>query len=94
MMQFKAASIGRGLENAGVLSMTRSNWIANKTMPDSIMTKIAERDFLPLMMPRDLSVEVELCWTSWNTLKILYTIKPVTRAFTAMEKATLIVVAI
>ena len=40
------------------------------------------------VMPKDFSAEVEFCWTFRNALKILYTIKPVTRAFTAMEKAT------
>ena len=74
--------------------MTRSIWIANKVMPDSIMTKITERYFLPPMMPKDFSAEVEFCWTFWNALKILYTIKPVTRAFTAIEKTRLMLAAI
>ena len=77
-----------------MLSMTRSNWMANKAMPDSIMTKITEQYFLPPMTPRDFSAEVESCWTFRNTLKILYIIKPVTRAFTAMKKVILMLSAI
>ena len=95
MMKFEPTVIGVELENAGRLSMTRTNWMANKAMPDSIMTKTRERKFLPpLTTPKDFSTEVEPCWTFRNALKILYTIKPVTRAFTAMEMATLMLVAI
>ena len=65
---------GVELENAGILSTTRSNWIVNKEMPDSITTKITE-PYFP-MMPKDFSAEVEFCWTFQNTLKILYTNKP------------------
>ena len=47
----KATVIGVELENAGILSMTRTNWMVNKAMPDSIMTKITERYFLPPTTP-------------------------------------------
>ena len=46
------------------------------------------------VMPKDFLAEVEFCWTFRNALKILYTIKPVARAFTAMEKATPMLAAI
>ena len=72
--------------------MTRTNWMENKTMPDSIMTKIRD---LPPVTPRnlwgDFSAELLERWTCRNTLKILHTIKPVIRAFTAMEMATLVI---
>jgi hypothetical protein len=51
-------------------------------MPDSIMMKMTERSFLPPVTPKD---EVVTLLTSWNTLKILNTIRPVTEAFTVMD---------
>ena len=45
-------------------------------------------------MPKDFSDEVEPRWTSRNTLKIFHTIKLVTIAFTTMDIATLVLVAI
>ena len=44
---------------------------------------MTEESLLPPVGPKVCPVEVGL--TSRNTLKILYTIKPVTRAFTTMD---------
>ena len=64
--------------------------MTNNVIPDSIITNIICRSLAPppddeLNEPRlgDSSAEVAL--TSKNTLRILNTIKPVTRAFTAMD---------
>jgi hypothetical protein len=58
----------------------------NKAMPDSMIMKIREL----LVTPEDFLAEVEP-WPPWNTVKILHTIKLVTRAFTAMEMVRLVI---
>ena len=73
-----------------VVDTTRANWMENKAMPDSIMTNMTYRSFLPPEMPKDFSSKVVL--TSWNPLKILNAIKPVTRAFKVMDTTRLVVV--
>ena len=61
-------------------SKTRSSWIANNAIPDSIIMNMACRSLVP---PVDPNLDVAL--TSKNTLRILNTIKPVTSAFTVKD---------
>ena len=63
----------------------------NNAIPDSIITNMICRSLVPPVEPKVRSTEV-LVLTSKNTLRILNTIKPVTRAFTAMDAARLVVV--
>ena len=74
---------------------TRTNWMINNVMPDSIIMNKTFRSLLPPLAfefnePKVSSPETAL--TSKNTLRILYTIKPVTRAFTAMDAAKLVTI--
>ena len=74
---------------------TRTNWMINNVMPDSIIMNKTFRSLLPPLVfefnePKVSSPETAL--TSKNTLRILYTIKPVTRAFTAMDAAKLVAI--
>ena len=88
MTIFKAITIlilGVCIASSRHESKTRSSWIANNAMPDSIIMNMTCRTLLP---PVENNPEVAL--TSKNTLKILNTIKPVTRAFTAMVAAKLV----
>ena len=69
-------------------STTRTSWMANNAIPDSNIMNIICRSLGPpveLNEPNVRSTEVAL--TSRNTLRILNTIKPVTRAFTTMDAA-------
>ena len=61
----------------------RISWMANNAMPDSIMTNMTCRSLLPPVESKVSSAKIGL--TSKNTLRILKTIKPVTRAFTTMD---------
>ena len=68
---------------------TRASWMANNAIPDSIIMNMICRSLGPpveLNEPNVRSTEVVLL-TSKNTLRILSTIKPVTRAFTTMDAA-------
>ena len=70
-------------------SKTRSSRIANNAIPDSIIMNTTCRNLVPPVEP---NLEV-VAFTSKNTLRILntnYTIKPVTRTFTAMDAAKLV----
>ena len=49
------------------------------------------RSLVPPVVPKVRSTEVEAALTSKNTLRILNTIKPVTRAFTAMDRVKLVI---
>ena len=70
-------------------STTRTSWMANKAIPDSITMNMICRSLVP---PVEAKVRpTELALTSKNTLRILNTIKPVTRAFTAMDKEKLVI---
>ena len=66
---------------------TRASWMANNAIPDSMIMNVMCRSLGPPVEfnndPNVCSTEVAL--TSKNTLRILNTIKPVTRAFTAMD---------
>ena len=66
-------------------STTRTSWIANNAIPDSIITKMICRNLLPPVEPKVRSTLRPLI--SKNTLRILNTIKPVIRVFTAMDAA-------
>ena len=67
-------------------STTRTSWMANNAIPDSIMTNMTCRNLVPVV-PKTRSTEVLLvaALTCKNTLRILNTIKPVIRAFTTMD---------
>ena len=71
-------------------STTRTSWMANNAMPDSIIMNMICRSLVPPVGPKVLSTEVGL--TSRNTLRILNTIKPVIRVFTAMDKVKLVII--
>ena len=73
-----------------LVSTTRTSWMANNTMPDSIITNMICRSLVPpvdseLNEPNVCSTKV--AFTSKNTVRILNTIKLVTRAFTTMDAA-------
>ena len=70
----------------------RTSWIENNIIPDSISMNIVGRSLLRPVAPKIRSSGVGL--TSWNTLKILNTIKLVTTAFTTMETARPVMVSV
>ena len=63
----------------------RISWMANNAIPDSMIMNMTCRSLLPPVEPKVRSAGV-------NTLKILNTIKPVTRAFTAMDAVRLVII--
>ena len=65
------------------LMMMRRTWMANNAIPDSIIMNMICRSLVPPVVPKVRSTEVAL--TSKNTVTILNTINPVTRAFTTMD---------
>ena len=69
-------------------STTRTSWMANKAIADSIIMNKICRNLLPPVEPKVRSIEVGL--TRIETLRILNTIKPVTKVFTAMDKGKLV----
>ena len=93
MTKFKAfprlIGIGGAWSSIKLLITTRTNWMANSPIPDSIIMNMICRSLgLPVELnePNVCSTEVALV-ISKNTLRILNTIKPVTRAFTTMDVA-------
>ena len=62
----------------------RTSWMANNAIPDSIIMNMIFRNLLPLVEPKVCSTEVGLTPVA---LRILNTIMPVIRAFTAMDAA-------
>ena len=73
--------------SARMVITTRTSWMANNAIPDSTIMNMICRSLGPpveLNKPSVRSTEVTLV-TSKKTLRILNTIKPVTRAFTAMD---------
>ena len=69
---------------------TRTSWMANNAIPDSIIMNMICRSLGPpveLNEPNVRSTEVGLTSNLKNTLRILNTIKPVTSAFTTMDAA-------
>ena len=65
--------------------MTRTSWMANNAIPDSIIMNMICRNLLP---PVELKVRsTEVPGIALVTLRILNTIMPVTRVFTAMDAA-------
>lgn len=77
-----------------LLTATRANWMVNNAMPDSIMMNMIDQSFVPPVMPKEFSSEVVINLTSWNTLKILNTIKHITRAFTLIDMARLVMASV
>ena len=80
--------IKRGTSTAGtgiITSTTRTTWMANNAIPDSIIMKMMCRNSLPLVEPKVCSIDVGLI--TLVTLRILNTIMPVTtgKVFTAMD---------
>ena len=67
--------------------------MTSNVIPDSIITNMICRNLVaPLAVkPKVPSTEVLVALSSKNSLRILNTIKPVTRPFTAMVKAKLVV---
>ena len=72
-------------------STKRTNWMENNAIPDSIITNMICRSVLPPVEPKVRSTEVLAALTSKNTLRILNTINPVTRALTTMDKEKLVI---
>lgn len=70
---------------------TRTIWMANIAKPDLIITNMACRSLVPPLEPKVRSTGVMVVLTSKKTLRILNTIKPVTRAFTAIDKTRLVI---
>jgi hypothetical protein len=64
--------------------------MASNTIPDSIVKKITCRKLVPPEVPKVRSTEVVAALISKNTLRILNTIKPVTKALTAMDRIKLV----
>ena len=76
---------------ARMVITTRTSWMANNAIPDSIIMNMICRSLGPpveLNKPNVRSTEVGL--TSKNALRILNTIKPVTRAFTTTDMIKLV----
>src|ERR1700678_977539 len=72
-------------------TVSRDTWMANKAMPDSISMNIMDRSFLSPVAPSVCSFELYVPLTPRNTLKILNTTKPVTRAFTIMDRTSAVI---
>ena len=69
-----------------LVNTTRTSWMANNAIPDSIIMNMICRSLGPPVELNEPHVcSTELALTSKNTLRILNTIKPVTRAFTTMD---------
>ena len=64
-------------------STIRTSWMANNAIPDSIIMNMICRYLLPPVEPKIRSTEV--LGIARVTLRILNTIMPVTRVFTAMD---------
>ena len=76
------------LNSTRLVITTRTSWMANNAIPDSIIMNMICWSLVPpvgLNEPNVFSTEVGL--TFKNTLRILNTIKPVARAFTTMDAA-------
>ena len=69
-------------------STRRTSWLTNNAIPDSIIMNMICRSLVFSVEPKVRLTETAL--TSKNTLRILNTIKPVTRAFTAMDNGKLV----
>ena len=67
---------------------TRTSWMANNAIPDSIIMNMIWRSLVPPVEPNEPNVRsIEVAFTSKNTSRILNTIKPVARVFTAIDAA-------
>jgi hypothetical protein len=71
-----------------MVSTTRTSWMANNAIPDSIIINMICRSLLPPVEPNEPNVfSTEVGLNSKNTSTILNTINPVMRVFTAMDEA-------
>ena len=71
-----------------LLNTTRTSWMANNTIPDSIIMNMTCGSLEPSVEPNEPNVwSTKVGLNSLVTLRILNTIKPVIRAFTAMDVA-------
>ena len=90
---WRLGSVGPAWDSIRLVITTRTSWTANNAIPDSIIMNMICRSLgLPVELndPNVRSNEVASalsCLTSKNTVRILNTIKPVTRAFTTMDAA-------
>ena len=76
-----------------LVSTTRTSWMANNTIPDSITMNMTCRSLESSVEPNEPNVRsTEVGLNSKNTMRILNTIMPVIRAFTAMDVAKLVIV--
>ena len=75
-----------------VKSRVRTSWMASNIIPDSIITNMICRSLVPLELKLRSTEVLLAALTSKNTLRILNTIKPVTRPFTVMVAMKLVVV--
>ena len=83
----KLGGVGPTVNGFRLPITTRTSWMENNAIPDSIIMNMICRSLGPpveLNEPNARSIEVALL-TSKNTLRILNTIKPVIRAFTTMD---------
>ena len=72
-------------------STMQTSWVINNAIADSIIMNMTCRSLVPPPVePKVRSTEVAVALTCKNTLRILKTIKPVTRVFTAMDKVILV----
>jgi hypothetical protein len=75
-----------------LVSTTRTSWMANNAIPDSIIMNMICRSLLPpveldVNEPNDVRSTDMIGLNSKNTLSIFNTIRPVIRAFTTMDMA-------
>ena len=68
---------------------TRTTWMANNAIPDSIIMNMICRNLFPPVDPKVRSIEVGLTPV---VLRILNTIMPVTRVFTTMDAVKAVVI--
>ena len=69
-------------------STTRTSWMANNAIPDSIIMNTTFRSLEPSVEPNEPNARsTEVGLNSKNTLRIFNTIKPVVRAFTTIVVA-------
>ena len=86
-MTMSLAPIAEGSFTTSVIlnSTTRTSWMENNAIPDSIITNMICRNLGRPVEPKVRSIEVGI--TPAVTLRILNTIMPVIKVFTAMDAA-------
>ena len=92
---WRFGTVGPAWDSITLIITTRTSWMANNAMPDSIIMNMIRRNLGPSVELNDSNVcsteearaSVLSSLTSKNTVKILNTIKLVSRAFTTMDAA-------